>query len=101
MNTEDKMRQLLEDAAVMFRNIRRARNLPPQAQALNQYIVMGYDIDKFLRDNPRPRRHKLDVGQCICCDEFHKEGTDFHPSHDASASCLSGKRTHCSCDECF
>ena len=44
------------------------------------------------------RRHKLPTGECPFCDG---ETTDFHPSHDASPRCESGKRNHCSCDSCF
>ena len=44
------------------------------------------------------RRHKLPAGECKYCDG--EKGT-FHPSHDASDKCESGKRAHCSCDTCF
>lgn len=45
-----------------------------------------------------PRRHKMPAGECPSCDG---ETSDFHPSHDASSRCESGKRSHCSCDVCF
>jgi hypothetical protein len=44
----------------------------------------------------KTRRHK--VAGCPSCD---REKGDFHPSHDASESCESGKRNHCTCDTCF
>jgi hypothetical protein len=44
------------------------------------------------------RRHKLPTGECAFCDG---EKGDFHPPHDASPHCESGKRSHCSCDTCF
>lgn len=49
----------------------------------------------------KPRRHKLEPGQCDYCDTLPRFGNDFHPSHDASPRCESGKRDHCSCDTCF
>lgn len=48
-----------------------------------------------------PRRHQLPPGECIYCDDQRKGNTTFHPSHDASHRCESGKRNHCSCDTCF
>lgn len=50
---------------------------------------------------PVRRRHKLEPGQCPYCDREREQGNDFHPSHDASQNCESGKRAHCSCDTCF
>jgi hypothetical protein len=47
------------------------------------------------------RNHKAPEGSCATCDEMRRERNDFHPSHDASAACHSGRRSHCSCDECF
>jgi hypothetical protein len=47
---------------------------------------------------PSKRRHKLPPGECPSCD---REKGDFHPSHDASESCESGKHNHCTCDTCF
>ena len=44
------------------------------------------------------RRHKLPPGECAYCD---RETGTFHPSHDASRRCKSGKHAHCSCDCCF
>lgn len=50
----------------------------------------------------RPRRqHKLEPGECAFCDHERADGNDFHPSHDASPFCDSGKHDHCSCDVCF
>lgn len=48
-----------------------------------------------------PRRHKVPAGACVTCDQERARGSDFHPSHDASPRCESGKRAHCSCDLCF
>ena len=50
---------------------------------------------------PQVRRHRLDLGLCPYCDRCWEERLDFHPSHDASRSCESGKHNHCSCDTCF
>jgi len=49
---------------------------------------------------PRPvRRQKAQSGECAYCD---REGSNsFHPPHDASPRCESGKHSHCSCDTCF
>lgn len=45
------------------------------------------------------RRHE--VPGCNFCDEMVAKEKTFHPSHDASRRCESGKREHCSCDVCF
>lgn len=47
------------------------------------------------------RRHKAPKGQCATCDTERAAGREFHPSHDASSRCESGKHSHCSCDVCF
>lgn len=47
------------------------------------------------------RRHKLVPGQCAYCDREREADSTFHPSHDASDRCESGKRAHCTCDTCF
>ena len=47
---------------------------------------------------PGGRRHKLPPGECKYCDG---EKGSFHPSHDASSGCESGKHNHCTCDSCF
>lgn len=47
---------------------------------------------------PSLRRQKLAAGECSYCD---RETSDFHPPHDASPNCESGKRSHCSCETCF
>ena len=44
----DKCREQLTDAAVMFENIQRNRNMPPEAQTLNQYVAKGREIRAFL-----------------------------------------------------
>ncbi len=66
---------------------------------------LAVDGERVTHD-PRPvppsisvvRRHKLPPGECKYCDE--EEG-HFHPPHDASSRCESGKHAHCSCDTCF
>lgn len=50
---------------------------------------------------PPARRHKAPEGVCRGCDEERAKGNDFHPPHDASSRCESGKHNHCSCDACF
>ncbi len=47
------------------------------------------------------RRHKLPPGECMTCDHERELKNDFHPSHDATKQCQSGKHNHCSCDTCF
>lgn len=47
------------------------------------------------------KRHKAEPGECKYCDELRERGETFHPSHDASRNCESGRRPHCSCDCCF
>lgn len=47
------------------------------------------------------RRHKADPGECKFCDEERAKNSDFHPPHDASDRCESGKHNHCTCDTCF
>lgn len=47
------------------------------------------------------RRFKALVGDCQICDAERVRNREFHPPHDASARCESGKRRHCSCDICF
>jgi hypothetical protein len=64
-------------------------------------IEDALEFNAFLQrtheEHVRPtRRHK--VPGCSYCDG---EKTSFHPSHDASSRCESGKRNHCSCDACF
>jgi len=47
------------------------------------------------------RRHKLEPGQCAYCDSERKNRNEFYPPHDASHGCHSGKRPHCTCDNCW
>jgi len=47
------------------------------------------------------KRHKAQPGECVYCDGERAAGNDFHPSHDASDRCESGRHSHCSCDTCF
>jgi hypothetical protein len=47
------------------------------------------------------RRHKLPQGECAYCDRERAANVEFHPYHDASDRCQSGKHAHCTCDTCF
>lgn len=47
------------------------------------------------------RRHQCDPGECTYCDRERARGNTYHPSHDASSRCQSGKHNHCSCGACF
>lgn len=49
----------------------------------------------------RKQRHQAPQGECSYCDREREAGNSFHPPHDASPRCRSGKRNHCSCDTCF
>lgn len=46
----DRYRRALLDAAVMFENIERNRNMPPFANTLQQYVAMGRSIKKLLAE---------------------------------------------------
>lgn len=50
---------------------------------------------------PTPHRHKAPEGECAYCDRERAQGVNFHPPHDASPNCESGKHSHCTCDTCF
>lgn len=63
-----------------------------------QFVVTREDGSSH---TPLVRVHKAPVGVCKTCDEMRKEKSDFHPPHDASPRCESGKHNHCSCDTCF
>lgn len=58
----------------------------------------GLDPRQYRPRDPSLRRHKADKGKCSYCDQ---QTSDFHPPHDASPYCESGKRSHCSCETCF
>lgn len=64
-------------------------------------------MDTDARDRPanviplRTRRHKAAEGVCSYCDAERKANSNFHPPHDASERCQSGKHAHCSCGTCF
>ena len=45
-----KYRITLSDAAGMFEEIERNRQMPPFAQTINQYIAFGKEIRKILND---------------------------------------------------
>jgi hypothetical protein len=47
------------------------------------------------------RLHKASPGKCSYCDRERDAGISYHPPHDASEHCKSGKHPHCSCDICF
>lgn len=52
------------------------------------------------------RRQKAPPGECKTCDKERAEEAEtgraaFHPPHDPSPRCGSGKRNHCSCGVCF
>lgn len=52
-----------------------------------------------VREKRQVRRHKLSAGQCPYCDR--ERDNAFHPPHDASDRCESGKHNHCTCSTCF
>jgi len=45
--------------------------------------------------------NKAPPGECAYCDRERASGNSFHPPHEASRNCCSGRRNHCSCDTCF
>ncbi len=47
------------------------------------------------------RRHQAPEGECKYCDAMRAENMTYHPPHDPSPMCASGRRNHCSCDGCF
>jgi len=49
----------------------------------------------------KERRHQVPPGECKICDSERAANNKFHPPHDASSRCESGKHSHCSCDVCF
>lgn len=84
---------------------RSARRPPPEGTAdLDGMLATSYgeaERDIALALTGPPRRHKAPEGECLTCDGEAARGNDFHPPHDASARCESGRREHCSCDVCF
>jgi len=91
-----------------------ARGVIPYLRRLARDLKVGpdgegqYDIDMLLacaddleRALPNRRRHQAARGECSECDAERARGSTFHPPHDASRACESGKRKHCSCDVCF
>lgn len=61
-------------------------------------------MDKTVDRDPNyvwKHRHKAEPGECLYCDRERAAGNHFHPPHDASPRCESGKHSHCSCDTCF
>lgn len=56
-------------------------------------------VEQALALRKGARRHKLEPGECAYCDR--ERNNSFHPSHDASDRCESGKHAHCTCDTCF
>ena len=65
------------------------------------YFIVKRELTAPDIPNPTKRKHKAPEGECEYCDEERSQGSDFHPPHDASPNCESGKRAHCSCDTCF
>jgi hypothetical protein len=69
--------------------------------------VTSINHDPLVDADPRDtavavkHRHKAPEGECAICDRERAAGNNFHPPHDASDRCESGKRPHCSCDTCF
>jgi hypothetical protein len=49
----------------------------------------------------KPHRHKAPEGECAYCDAERAKNNEYHPHHDASPRCESGKRPHCTCDTCW
>lgn len=45
--------------------------------------------------------NKAPLGECAYCDRERALNNSFHPPHNASRTCCSGRRNHCSCDTCF
>lgn len=70
-------------------------------EALQNFRDVMAENDRLRKLIARRRRHKLEPGQCAYCDRERAANNDFHPSHDASERCESGKHSHCSCDACF
>ena len=72
---------------------------PETRKKVDALTAQGRHVEAVaLLRKPGGRRHKLPVGECASCD---RETSDFHPSHDASDRCESGKHSHCTCDTCF
>jgi hypothetical protein len=44
---------------------------------------------------------KAPEGECAYCDRLRAERSTYHPNHNASPRCQSGRRDHCTCDTCF
>jgi hypothetical protein len=61
--------------------------------SLRQHFDSAHDTKR--------RRHKAPEGECTYCDRERATKSGFHPHHDASERCESGKHSHCSCDTCF
>lgn len=62
-----------------------------------RYTAQYWDKEHGLRP-VEIRRSEMPAGECRYCDE-NRGG--FHPPHDPSPRCDSGKRPHCTCDTCF
>src|SRR5689334_12274676 len=73
----------------------------PRRAAKEQQMTTPLENIESIRAAGQGRRHKLAPGQCAYCDRERDAGVNFHPSHDASDRCESGKHPHCSCDTCF
>jgi hypothetical protein len=45
-----RAKELLVDAMVMLKEIEKARELPPFAQAQQQYVALGREIEAYLKE---------------------------------------------------
>lgn len=54
-----------------------------------------------LSQRPETQRRQRLRGNCPTCEKAKRNGHPFHPPHDPSPNCKSGKRPHCTCDACF
>jgi hypothetical protein len=62
-------------------------------------------VEDIVRPVPKrgalERRYRLAVGKCPYCDAERRDNSNFHPPHDPSDHCESGRYAHCTCDRCF
>lgn len=56
------------------------------------------ETHEWEEEPPRWRKRVFDDPTCALCTADWK---GFHPPHQPSDRCQSGKRQHCSCDTCF
>lgn len=60
--------------------------------------IMETLLDAAVKSEPAP---EVKSTGCAYCDREIARGNTFYPPHNASSSCRSGGRNHCSCDTCF